>query len=107
MARSNVDYTPSAAGFKAMRNGPEIQAVCVAVAEKAKGYAVSIAPRDSGEYASSFQVDRITVIFTSGPGKGPRVGARLVNKAPYAAAVEWRHGHRVLGRTLDFLAGLR
>lgn len=93
-------------GFRALALGPQVRAMVLAEAERAKVYARSISPRSGDEqgvpYADSFDVSAVTVLLR----RGPRAGARLTNAAPHAAAVEWGNrstrgrGHRVLGRTL-------
>lgn len=67
--------------------------------------AQSIAPVDTGEYVSSFEVsDGITAYG----GPGLRAYGRVTNTSPYALALEFGHGraprYRVLGRAL-FAAG--
>lgn len=98
-------YRPSKAGWDAIALSPQIQAACVAEAERGKPFAQSISPVRSGEYKSRFRVEPATVAFR----RGPRVAARLVNDAKHAAAVEFgnRRGGpaRVLGKTAAFLGG--
>lgn len=111
-----ADYKPSEAGFRAMANGPEIRAALRAEAERAKLIAQGLAQefRVTGEYAESFKVEEDTIEWR-GRIAGPRAAARLINTAPYAAAVEWGYegrakgpsssAHHVLKRTLDALGG--
>lgn len=111
MARhGDVRYEPSDLGFKEMLNAPQIQAICLVQAARAQAHAESIAPRRTGNYAESFEVVPVTVMYT-GAQPGPRVGAELRNTSDHAAAVEWgnsttKRPHRVLGRVLDWLNGL-
>jgi hypothetical protein len=111
-------YRRDDAGWERIATGPSMVAMLTEVAEKAKGYAVSISPYDptpddNGHYRDSFQVEHDT--WTIGGFR--RAITRLRNTAPYAAAVEWGYkgragapdvdAHRVLGRTLAHLGGLR
>lgn len=106
-------YRPSRKGFKELALSPKVQAACVAKAESGMAVAKSLAQefRDTGEYEESFEVRPVVVDSRA----GTRVGARLVNTAGHAAAVEWgpgkrasdpNTGHRVLGRTLAALRRL-
>lgn len=83
----------------------EMRAVLAAVAAKGQVFAESIAPVDTGEYRSSFEVATIT----RGEGSKKRAVSQLVNTADHAAAVEWGNSNspkrRILGQTLDHLAG--
>lgn len=106
MAR-DVDYRPDSTGWRQIRNSREVQDACLSVAKQAQVFAEGISPVDSGDYVSSFSVEPVTVQFaTAGEAAGPRAAAQLVNDSDHAAAVEWgKPPHRVLGRTLDHLAG--
>lgn len=118
--RFEMDYK----GIAALALGPRLAAVVFDVASrKAMPYAISVSPRSDrrrdgdnrAHYQDSF---RVVPLVTGAPpareiiGKPPmwRVGARLINVSPHAAAVEWgnrgRRGHRVLGKTLDHLHGI-
>lgn len=92
-------YKPDFAAFRRFMLSPEIQAAMVAVAEKGKVYAETISPVASGEYRRSFRVEPVA----HAGAHGDRAGAKLYNDADHAAAVEWRDGHRVLGRTVDHM----
>lgn len=101
-------FKPNDAGFRAMAVSPEVRAVVVAEAERAKTIAEGLAQefRRTGRYASSFEVTSETVKLTTRAGAHDVAAGQLTNRAPYAAAVEWgnshdRKPHRVLGRTLD------
>ncbi len=63
--------------------------------------AIATAPRDTGEYAASF--DTHTRIVT-GYGEGPRWAARVSNHSDHALAVEFGWGktprYRTLGKAL-------
>ena len=83
-----------------------------AAARAGIGYAQTIAPRETGEYAASFDVER----RIDYGGRSPRVAVDIVNNADHAAAVEWGRtyvtddgeavsydGHHILARTADFI----
>lgn len=106
------EYRRSPEGFRAIANSPEIHAALAEVAEKAKVFAEGLAQdfRRTGDYAGSFAVVPVTVIWEGRYG-GPRAAARLENTSDHAAAVEWgnkndQHPHRTLGRTADALKSL-
>jgi hypothetical protein len=107
MATARVEFNEHGLGEVLL--GPEIRAGVVAVAEAGKVYAESIAPRDSGHYADSFEVAESSVMLAG----NWRAAAVLRNTAGYAAAVEYGYrgraatptssANRILGRTLDHL----
>jgi hypothetical protein len=103
-------------GIKLLAVSPQVgDGVEDFVKTKLKPYARSISPRsrrnEAGHihYQDAFETDRV---ITGAPpaaeiiGRPPmrRVGVRLLNVAPHAAAVEFgnrgRKSHRVLGKTL-------
>lgn len=90
-------YKSDPAGMAALVNSPGMGAAMVQAAEVGRRYAESIAPRDTGEYARSFQVRQETVRFR-GRFAGNRAGAVLENTSDHAAAVEWGQGRHVLAR---------
>ena len=94
-----VTYTPNIKGVRQMLNGPEMQRMCVSAAEKGRTYAESISPVRTGEYRRGFRVEALR----NAGRRGDRAGAKLGNYASDAAAVEWRLGFRVLGRTVDYI----
>jgi hypothetical protein len=96
-----IRYDKNLDGTNELMNSPEMLAVLRAAAEDGAQYAASIAPRETGEYASSFRVETST---KSGP-KRDRGEARLVNDSDHARQVEFvnQGGHRVLGRTVDHI----
>lgn len=107
MAHGDVRYVPSDAGFKEMRNSPRVLGACLDAAKDGQRYGESIAPRDTGAYAASFNV-RPTIVTTTGANPGPRVAAILENTSGHAAAVEWANSrttraHRVFARILAYL----
>lgn len=99
-------YTPSRRGFALMATGPEVRSALFAIAYKGKGIAVGLSASfaNTGHYAASFEVVDGGNVRLAGH---MRARVYLVNKAAYAAVVEFgRKGHageRVLGRTLDAL----
>lgn len=106
MAAFRITYSPSRSGFAAMLVGPEVRAACRAAADRGKVIAVGLSEgfADSHHYAQSFEVADGGVVRLFGHD---RARVYLVNKAAYAAAVEWgrrrQAGHHVLSRTLDAL----
>lgn len=98
----NPEFIPAFAVSDGVRAG------VVALAEQAKSEAVALAQdfKETGEYASSFEVSTDDITLLTRPGK--RAAGILTNVAPYSAAVEWGNSHhpkahRVLGRVLDRL----
>jgi hypothetical protein len=95
----NVTYKPDFKGVARILKDPAMQRACVSAATKGQGFAQSISPVESGEYRRSFRVVPLSVAGR----RGDRAGAKLVNVSGHAAAVEWRLGLRVLGRTVDYI----
>lgn len=93
----SIRFEPDPRGVTQMLMSSKMQDAMVEVAESAAAYARSISPVDSGTYRDSFDVERAEFSTTRG---GTRKGARLVNDAPHAAAVEWGQGRHILGQTL-------
>lgn len=101
---SYYEHNYDAFGQECLR-APFMRSAMRARAAAVMATAQSIAPVDTGEYVSSFEVsDGITAYG----GKGTRAYGRVTNTAPYALALEFGHGkaprYRVLGRAL-FAAG--
>lgn len=94
-----VTYKPNFASMGRLMRSPGMQAMCVAAAERAVPYAQSISPHETGEYSRAFRVVGLAVAGR----RSDRAGAKLVNYSAHAAAVEWRLGFRVLGRTVDYI----
>lgn len=88
-------YTPNKAGTRRLMTSPEMLAMLTARAEAGAEHARSIAPRETGRYASSIKVSGVR---RGGPNRD-RSEARITADVPYAVSVEIRH--RVLGRTVD------
>jgi hypothetical protein len=101
MPKFTVDYRPDIRGTNDLMTSPEMVALMAAAAEKGKGFAKSISPRRTGDYADSFKVETTT----KGGPKHNRAEARLVNDSDHAADVEWRNhdGERILGKTVDYV----
>lgn len=100
---ANSTYEASYKGIGQMLNSDFIQDAMVDRAEKIKAYAISISPQGStSRYRSSFKIYRNRGLIA----KGIRAYARLVNDAPYAAAVEYGNrrngfkGQRILGKAM-------
>lgn len=97
-------YRLAPAGFREhLLNARWMVDLMKAKAETGKAFAESIAPADTGEYASSFTVDS----GTHGGIHGDRAYATLTNTDPAAVYVEFGNGHdhgeHVLTRALDVM----
>lgn len=100
-----IRYRPNRKGIAALLVSPEMQDMIKDVAEAGMEYAKSISPDAApyGEgYINSFEVESGLVEKVAG---SKRATSKIKNTAPHAAAVEWKHGHRVLGRTADWIEG--
>jgi hypothetical protein len=94
---ADMTYVAFPSGIRDLMRSEPMRRAMEQAAQRGKAYAESIAPRDSGEYATSF-------VVTSGIGKS-RAFAVLANTAPHAVVVELVNGggQRVLGRTVDVI----
>lgn len=98
----NVRVEPNHAGRDRMLRSEPVEEACMFAAETAAVFATSIAPVRTGQYRNSFEVEGAAVMV----GSKTRAGARLVNRASYAWAVERGRGaHHVLSRTAAFVEG--
>lgn len=98
----NVRVVPNHAGRDKMLQSQPVEEACMFAAETAAVFATSISPVRTGRYRGSFEVEGAAVTV----GSKTRAGARLVNRAPYAWAVERGRGaHHVLSRTAAFVEG--
>lgn len=101
-----ADFELDRKGIAVYAIGPELREACHDLAEhKAKPYAMSISPIDSGDYVGSFEVrDQFTTI-----NRLRRVAARLYNTSRHAAIVEFGNSRsparHVLAETVDYLHG--
>jgi hypothetical protein len=107
----NTTVTINPEFFPAFAVSDGIRAGVVALAEEAKTEAEALAQdfRETGEYASLFEVSTDDITLLTRPSK--RAAGILTNVAPYSAAVEWGNSHhpkahRVLGRVLDRLKAI-
>lgn len=100
-----VEFEMDYAGMRRVAVGAELKTACYLIARKAQPYAEAIAPRDSGDFARSFDVN-MGHAWVAGMR---RVAARLLNTDPGAAAIEFGYkppgrppvaGHHTLRRTL-------
>lgn len=99
------------AGVGQLAQSSEMHSLMNDVMEAAKGAAQSIAPRDTGDYADSFEVEKNQTATIAGTR---RAAATLRNTAPHAAAVEYGYAgdsetpgqsaHRVLRRAIELVA---
>lgn len=92
----SYNYRRDSRGLQALLTSTAMQDAVVEVAEDAAAFARSIAPRRTGKYADSFEVERAEF---PGPGS-PRKGAVVANTSEHAAAVEWGQNRHILGQTL-------
>lgn len=94
-------YTPDRRGVARLLVSDDMAQTMAEVGERAADFAASVAPRDTGEYASSF-VAGVEV-------HDGRATAIVGNTDPGAAAIEWGHeaasGHHTLARVLDWTEG--
>lgn len=100
-----VVYQTNRAGIAECAVGPELRHAVGDIAERrARPYAISISPVETGEYVSSWRVenDHYTTIRDM-----RRVAAWLVNFSDHAVYVEVGTGtnpaHHVLSKTLGYL----
>ena len=91
MAAPRARYQPDRRGMRKLMKSPDIAKITEAAAENAANYAASIAPRDTGEYADSFEVESRIV--------GDRQTSVVFNSVKYANTLEQRY--RVLARSVD------
>lgn len=91
MAIERTRYVPNRQQMRRLMQSPDMARAMRRAAENAQKHAEGIAPRDTGNYAGSFEVETRVV--------GDRQTAVLYNTAPYAAALEARL--RILGRAAD------
>lgn len=97
---AKVQYEADHKGIAALLVAPEMMNLVAQGAAEGMQYAISISPKDTGDYASSFEVEAGLVVKTGG---NRRAAARLVNNSDHAVNVEWTNGDRVLGRTVDHI----
>lgn len=113
-------FDPDKEGIRRIAVGADLRDACMDVVEhRAKPFAISISPRSDHDdendphehYQDSFRTQTVlTGLAPESIGDPPmlRVGARLVNVARHAAAVEWGNRihptpHRILGKTIAHL----
>lgn len=105
---ATTTYKPNRAGIRAYLNSPDVYEAVSSVARDVKHTAEALAPvGETGDYKSSFQIDRAEVVIDG----TPHATARVVNTSDHAAAVEWgyagrsgapgKSAHRTLGRALE------
>jgi len=104
VAVPKIRYEWDIAGTNVLMNDPEMVVLLRTAAEAGGRHAAGIAPRRSSadeHYADAFRVETST---HAGPAHD-RAEARLINDSDHATAVEWTDdgGHRVLGRTVDWI----
>jgi hypothetical protein len=97
--KSRVNYRPNRPGTGQLLRTEEMEQLVARAANKAKAHAEKIAPRDTGRYAASFEVESTR---RGGPNSD-RAEAHLINTANHAWAVEFVNGDRVLGKAADHI----
>jgi hypothetical protein len=99
MARE-VTYKANIKGTNVLMHSKEMERHLRLEAQKGKQYAEAIAPRQTGEYASSFRV----ASSRSGAGRwADRAAAYLYNDSDHAVLVEFVDDYRTLGTVVDII----
>ncbi len=99
-------FRPNNKGIGLMLRSQKMKREMEHRADLVVGYAQADAPRKTGDYASSFEVESGTSESPIKLGQGDRAWAKVKNTSGHAAAVEFGNkqvgeGHRVLGRAVD------
>lgn len=92
-------YRPDREGMADLMRSPEIAGHVERVAKEGARVAEQIAPVESGTYAAGFEVESGHEVIAG----ERRAASRIVNRVPYAAAVE--NADRVLRRVADVIEG--
>lgn len=98
---ATIRYVRDIPGTNKLMRSAGIRDVLRQVAEAALPYAESISPERTGEYKASFEVTTQDVAGV----QANRAGARLVNRSPHAARVEWEDGYHTLADVADHIQG--
>lgn len=93
MAKDIVYVPPTPLEFARLASSSGVVGAMADAAEIGRAYAESIAPRETGEYADSFEV-----VTEAGE-------AQLVNTSDHAVYVEWHDGFHVLAQAADRIEG--
>jgi len=98
-------YSPSFRGLAELLKSPEMVTAMEEFAQAGKDLAETIAPRETGEYASRFSV----ASSRSGGVHHDRAVAYLINDDPASLSIEYgtldTPKHRTLGRVIGALGG--
>lgn len=94
-----VSYSPDASGLAQLAGSQQVADVALAAAYEGAQWAQANAPRDTGEYASSFEAEAAEV----SAGGRSRAGAVLLNTAGHALYVETTNGDHVLARAASVI----
>lgn len=99
--RRDIYDPPSQAEWVRIATNPQLAGAVRSRTNQAKTIAISESASftDTGQYASSFEVEVFVKVIRGRGFRGNRVVGRLSNRAPYAANVERKH--KVLSRTKD------
>lgn len=101
MAR--IRYVKSIQETNKLMTSEQMAELMKSIAEAAIPVAEGLSPVKTGDYIKSFKA---TAVRRGGPRRN-RAEGRLINTSDHAADVEFTDegGHRVLGRTVDFITG--
>lgn len=95
----SVYYEPDPSGLREIGMSKKMSDAMVASAERALPVAKSLAPIQSGDYASSFSVEPATI--PAGWALEDRAGAILFNSSAHEARVDRKH--RILAQLVDII----
>jgi hypothetical protein len=103
---ARATFKPNSKGIGQMLTSQKMEREMVWRARIVVGNAEVIAPRETGEYAASFDVESGRDKSPIRMGRGDRAWAKAKNTSGHAAAVEFGNkqvgeGQRVLGRAAD------
>lgn len=87
-------------GIGDMLRSPQMQREMATRAERVKDKALALAPRETGQYSTSFRVE-----VGVREGKKPRAQAKVINDASNASYVEWGTSKTPRFRPLGRAAG--
>jgi predicted transcriptional regulator len=83
------NYRPNNSSFQKLMLSDGVRDVVEKEAHRMAAYLAGIAPKDSGQYATSFKVTTGVDAHPRPPESGPRAAAFLINDAPHAKFLEY------------------
>ena len=96
----DITYKADIKGTNVLMHSKEMERHLRLEAQRGKQYAEVIAPRSTGEYASSFRV----ASSRSGAGRwSDRAAGYLYNDSDHAVLVEFYDDYRTLGTVVDII----